>query len=78
MRFIEAAKGAGIDGIFYAVQHARYPLMSRDEFTEFGRAYDLRVLEAAQRPAFQYAPYSQHGPHVRPRRRLPGAAGQLA
>ena len=47
IRFVEAARETGIDGIFYAVQHARYPVMSRDEFTEFGRAYDLRVLEAA-------------------------------
>ena len=48
LRFVEAAKGVGIDGIFYAVQHARYPLMSREEFTEFGRAYDLQILEAAR------------------------------
>jgi uroporphyrinogen decarboxylase len=47
IRFVEAARETGIDGIFYAVQHARYPVMSRDEFKEFGRAYDLRVLEAA-------------------------------
>ena len=47
LRFVEAAKNTGIDGIYYAVQHARYPLMSRDEFTEFGRTYDLQVLEAA-------------------------------
>ena len=45
IRFVEAAKEAGIDGIFYAVQHARYPVMGRDEFSEFGRAYDLQVLE---------------------------------
>ncbi len=48
MRFVEAAKETGIDGIFYAVQHARYPLVSRDEFTTFGRQYDLRVLEAVR------------------------------
>jgi uroporphyrinogen decarboxylase len=48
IRFVEAARETEIDGIFYAVQHARYPLMSRDEFKDFGRAYDLRVLEAAQ------------------------------
>ena len=46
LRFIEAAKSAGIAGIFLAVQHARYPLLSRAEFQEFGRAYDLRVLAA--------------------------------
>ena len=47
MRFIEAAKKVGIDGIYYAVQHARYSLMNREEFSSFGRAYDLRILEAA-------------------------------
>ena len=47
LRFIEAAKATGISGIFLAVQHARYPLLSRVEFQEFGRAYDLRILEAA-------------------------------
>ncbi|MCP5096834.1 MAG: uroporphyrinogen decarboxylase [Chloroflexi bacterium] len=48
MRFIEAAKGTGISGIFYAVQHARYPLMSRGEFEEYGRFYDLQVLNEVQ------------------------------
>lgn len=47
LRFVEAAKDVGVDGMFYAVQHARYPLMSREEFTKFGRSYDLRVLDAA-------------------------------
>ncbi|MCA9933818.1 MAG: uroporphyrinogen decarboxylase [Ardenticatenaceae bacterium] len=48
LRFVEAAKMAGISGIFYAVQHARYPLLSRDEFITFGRVYDLQVLSAVQ------------------------------
>ncbi len=47
LRFIEAARATGIDGIYYAVQHAAYPLLSHDEFDAFGRAYDLRVLESA-------------------------------
>ena len=46
-RFIEAAKGAGISGIYYAVQYARYPMLNSTEFAEFGRRYDLKVLEAA-------------------------------
>ena len=48
IRYIEAAKATGISGIFYAVQHARYPLLNRDEFTNFGRAFDLRILETVQ------------------------------
>lgn len=47
-RFISAALALGIDGIFYAVQHAQYGLLSAAEFAEFGRAYDLSALEAAQ------------------------------
>ena len=46
LRFIEAAKSTGISGIYYAVQYARYPLLNLSEFTEFGRQYDLKVLEA--------------------------------
>lgn len=46
LRFIDAARPAGIAGIYYAVQHAAYPLLSREEFDGFGRPYDLRVLES--------------------------------
>lgn len=46
-RFIVEANKTGIDGVFYAVQHAQYGLLSEEEFEEFGRAYDLRVLQAA-------------------------------
>jgi uroporphyrinogen decarboxylase len=47
-RFVEAALETGLDGIFYAVQHAQYGLLSEEEFRAFGRFYDLQVLEAAQ------------------------------
>ena len=47
IRFIEAAKATGISGIYYAIQHARYPLMSPAEYEIWGRPYDLRILEAA-------------------------------
>lgn len=46
LRFIEAAKKTGISGIYYAVQYARYPMMNSSEFAEFGRKYDLKILEA--------------------------------
>ncbi len=45
-RFIRLALKTGIDGVFYAVQHARYEYMGEGEYTELGRAFDLRVLEA--------------------------------
>lgn len=46
--FIEAVKKTGIAGIFYAVQHAQYSLLSVDEYQRFGRVYDLEVLEPAR------------------------------
>lgn len=48
LRFIEACKTTGIDGIFYAVQHAQFGVMSANEYAEFGRPYDLRILAAVQ------------------------------
>jgi len=47
MRFIDAAKETGISGVFYAVQHAQYHLLSADEYRQFGRPYDLRILQSA-------------------------------
>ncbi len=47
-RFIQAAAETGIDGIFYAVQHAQADLLSGEEFDRFSRVPDLAVLEAAQ------------------------------
>jgi uroporphyrinogen decarboxylase len=48
IRFIAEAKKTGIAGLFYALQHANYATTSLAEYAEFGKAYDLRVLEAAQ------------------------------
>jgi len=47
-RFVAAAIKTGIDGIFYAVQHAQTQLLSEAEFFEFGRSFDLPVLESAK------------------------------
>lgn len=44
-RYIEAAQTTGIAGIFYAVQHAQYGILSPAEYAEFGREYDLQLLE---------------------------------
>ena len=46
--FIQAASQTGIAGIFYAVQHAQYQLLTSLEYQSFGSAYDLLVLEPAQ------------------------------
>lgn len=46
--FIEAALKTGISGIFYAVQHASYHLLSEEEYKEFGSVTDKEVLEPAR------------------------------
>lgn len=46
-RFVRAALERGVDGIFYAVQHASYLLLSPEEYRTFGRPYDLAILEEA-------------------------------
>lgn len=47
VRFIEAARRRGIAGIFLAVQHASYEILSEAEYESFGVPYDRRLLEAA-------------------------------
>jgi uroporphyrinogen decarboxylase len=47
-RFIEAALKTGISGVFYAIQHAQFNLLSADEYHHFGRRYDLQVFEPLQ------------------------------
>ncbi len=44
LRFIEAAKKTGISGIYYAIQHNRYHLMSPVEYQIFGQPYDEEIL----------------------------------
>jgi uroporphyrinogen decarboxylase len=49
LRFIEALQlsgAAGIGGIFYAIQHASFAQMTVKEYEEFGRPYDLQILNA--------------------------------
>jgi uroporphyrinogen decarboxylase len=48
IRFIEAAQGTGMAGVFLALQHATYDRLSEAEYLEFGRPYDLRILKAAE------------------------------
>lgn len=48
LRFVEAVCDTGIDGVFYALQHANYGLLSEAEYAQFGQIYDLQVLEPAR------------------------------
>lgn len=62
VRFVEAARDTGLAGIFLALQHATYDLLSEAEYIQFGRPYDLRILEAAEGLWFNLV--HLHGEHV--------------
>jgi uroporphyrinogen decarboxylase len=46
-QFVESVCQLGVDGIFYAVQHAQADLLSFDQYQTFGVPYDQQVLEPA-------------------------------
>jgi uroporphyrinogen decarboxylase len=46
-RFIEAAMETGIDGIFFAIQHAQATLLSLDEYKTYGLAFDRLAIKPA-------------------------------
>jgi len=48
LRFVEALKPTGAAGIFLAVQHASYNLLTEAEYREFGQALDLQILQATE------------------------------
>lgn len=45
--FVEAAKERGIDGIFYAVQHASFHIFDQTSYSQYGEVYDQQILEVA-------------------------------
>lgn len=45
--FVEACLDTGIDGVFYAIQHAQAGLLTLDEYKIFGVPNDLKILEPA-------------------------------
>ena len=47
-RYVEEVAKTGVAGIFYAVQHAQYGLLTPEEYKVFGTKYDLAALEPAQ------------------------------
>jgi uroporphyrinogen decarboxylase len=52
LEFVERLSAAGVDGIFYAIQHASYQYLDEDAYARFGESFDRRVLEAAAALAF--------------------------
>jgi uroporphyrinogen decarboxylase len=47
-QFVDACIRTGIDGIFYAVQHAQQQYLSYDEYKIFGLTFDRETVEPAQ------------------------------
>ena len=46
LRFIDAVKETGAAGIFLALQHASYDLLTAAEYEQFGKRFDSQILEA--------------------------------
>ncbi len=62
LRFVEALKSTGAAGIFLALQHASYDLLTEAEYAEFGKPFDLQILEATAGMWFNLV--HVHGTHV--------------
>lgn len=62
VRFMEAVQTTGAAGIFLALQHATYDLLSEAEYATFGRPFDLQILDAAK--AFWLNVVHLHGERV--------------
>ena len=45
--FVRNVLAAGADGVFFSTQMATTDLLTREEYEEFGRPYDLRMLDEA-------------------------------
>jgi uroporphyrinogen decarboxylase len=61
-RYVEACLEVGIDGVFYAIQHAQASLLTLEEYQTFGLPQDDRVLEPTQ--ALWCNLLHLHGHHV--------------
>jgi uroporphyrinogen decarboxylase len=48
IRFVDALKSTGAAGIFLALQHATYDLLTEAEYRNFGRPFDLQILAATE------------------------------
>jgi uroporphyrinogen decarboxylase len=47
-RFVEACLDTGVDGIFYAIQHAQASILTLEEYRTFGVPHDREALDSAQ------------------------------
>jgi uroporphyrinogen decarboxylase len=62
LRYLDEVQKLGVDGIFYAIQHAQYQLLSVEEFQKFSRPYDLKILNHLD--GFWMNMLHLHGEHV--------------
>lgn len=46
--FVEAVCDTGVDGIFYAIQHAQADMLTYEEYQKFGISFDYMVLSPAE------------------------------
>lgn len=46
-RFVEAVLNTGVDGVFYAIQHAQSTLLTLKEYQTFGLPFDQYIMEPA-------------------------------
>jgi uroporphyrinogen decarboxylase len=61
-RFIAAAAETGIDGIFYAIQHAQSQLLTEEEFSKFSFPHDALLLNSSR--DLQFNMVHLHGSNV--------------
>ena len=47
-RFVESCLDTGVDGIFYAIQHAQASLLTLEEYRTFGLPHDQEALDSAE------------------------------
>ncbi len=48
LSYLQECKNLGIDGIFYAVQHAQEEVMTGQEYLKFGKPFDMEILTEAE------------------------------
>ena len=61
-KFLSKCISLKIDGVFYAVQHAQYSLLSVEEFRIFGKYFDLELLDITK--SLWLNMIHLHGDHV--------------
>jgi uroporphyrinogen decarboxylase len=61
--FMSACQEQMVDGVFYAIQHAQFGVLSLAEYREFGLKYDRIIMEAADQ-LFPINMIHLHGDHV--------------